>query len=400
MENKKLSLFALLTAALVITSAPAISANIPAIETTFPTIHREWINLFTTIPALFIIIGIFCSITIERWFGVKRTILVSLFLVAFFGTIPVWYNGSFYVLFLSRCVLGLGIGLFNRLIIQTISSLTRGDTKLKARYLGLESAFEGLGGILMTLSVGRLVKISWQLSFLVYALAIVGFFGILIYFKEPTTLDELQVVTRLTKVPKDLKRKMIGLTILLFMIVSLFIVFNLQVTALLIEKRIGQATQGSDLIACISVGAFLAGNLFGKTYHMIHAKVLPLATLVSGLTLIWISQTSSLLLVMILSGVLGFSFRHIIPFFNHLFTSKGDAETRYGTILIIMAYNLGTTASPFIVKLLSMLHIEKASMILMISGGCFLAIDLASYCLNLNCYWIGLRSIDRHLIPR
>ena len=376
MENKKLSLFALLTAALVITSAPAISANIPAIETTFPTIHREWINLFTTIPALFIIIGIFCSITIERWFGVKRTILVSLFLVAFFGTIPVWYNGSFYVLFLSRCVLGLGIGLFNRLIIQTISSLTRGDTKLKARYLGLESAFEGLGGILMTLSVGRLVKISWQLSFLVYALAIVGFFGILIYFKEPTTLDELQVVTRLTKVPKDLKRKMIGLTILLFMIVSLFIVFNLQVTALLIEKRIGQATQGSDLIACISVGAFLAGNLFGKTYHMIHAKVLPLATLVSGLTLIWISQTSSLLLVMILSGVLGFSFRHIIPFFNHLFTSKGDAETRYGTILIIMAYNLGTTASPFIVKLLSMLHIEKASMILMISGGCFLAIGL------------------------
>lgn len=109
---------------------------------------------------------------------------------------------------------------------------------------------------------------------------------------------------------------------------------------------------------------------------MIHAKVLPLATLVSGLTLIWISQTSSLLLVMILSGVLGFSFRHIIPFFNHLFTSKGDAETRYGTILIIMAYNLGTTASPFIVKLLSMLHIEKASMILMISGGCFLAIGL------------------------
>lgn len=380
MTRKKAQLYALLTAALVIASAPAISANIPAIAATFPTISSAWIDLFATIPALFIIVGIFLTGKIEQLIGSKNTMLLGLGFATVFGTLPAWYHGNFGLLFASRCLLGLGIGLFNRLLIQNISALTYTRPAEKARFLGLESAFEGLGGILMTLAVGQLVHISWQASFLVYGLAAIGFVMVALFVKETTghqakTRVETQMVSRATK------KKMIGLTSLLFVIVSLFIVFNLQVTALLSEKHLGQATQGSNLIACISLGAFIAGNLFGTSYRILKGSILPVATMIAGLALIGISNSTSLTTIMILSGILGFAFRHIIPFFNHLFTSSGPAVARFGTTLIIMAYNLGSTCSPFLVKGLNALHIDQATTILTIAGSSFLAIGVLTACL-------------------
>lgn len=59
------------------------------------------------------------------------------------GVFPVLKHDIFSLLFLSRCFFGLGIGLFNRLIIQMISSIFQEDPRRKATVIGLESAFEG-----------------------------------------------------------------------------------------------------------------------------------------------------------------------------------------------------------------------------------------------------------------
>lgn len=123
MNPQKKQLFALLTSALVIASAPAISANIPEISKSFPTINQTFTSLFVTIPALFIIFGVFMTNLIEKKISQKKIILLGLLIVVIFGTLPTWYSKSFSVLFISRCILGLGIGLFNRLIIQNVGDL-------------------------------------------------------------------------------------------------------------------------------------------------------------------------------------------------------------------------------------------------------------------------------------
>lgn len=281
MTQQKKQLIALLSAALVIASAPAISANIPAITGTFPHITTTFINLFTTIPALFIIFGVFLSNLMEKRLGQKKNILLGLAIVAIFGTMPAWYDRSFSVLFLSRCILGLGIGLFNRLIIQNISGLYQASIVKKARALGLESAFEGLGGIAMTLGVGQLVRFSWQLSFIVYGIAVIGFVLILLFLPEKK--EALKQKTKDTKIlAPQIKGKMLQLAVLLFLIVALFIIFNLQITPLLLEKGIGDATEGSNMIAAISIGAFTAGNLFGRTYGKLKNYILPAAAFLAG----------------------------------------------------------------------------------------------------------------------
>lgn len=90
----------------------------------------------------------------------------------------------FSLLFVSRCLFGLGIGLFNRLIIQMINDIYQNNPGKQASLIGIESAFEGLGGICLTLIVGQLLKINWYTSFYVYALALPVFVAFLFFVPE------------------------------------------------------------------------------------------------------------------------------------------------------------------------------------------------------------------------
>lgn len=383
MNQRKKQFIALLSAALVIASAPAISANIPAIKESFPNVNSTFINLFTTIPSLFIIFGVFLTNILERKVDSKKIILVGLSIVIIFGTLPVWYSNNFQVLFLSRCVLGLGIGLFNRLVLQNVSMLYQDSPSKKARAIGLESASEGLGGILMVVLVGQLVKISWQTSFLVYGIALIGFVLILFIFPKDGNMNKTSKITSQENISKHTKAKMIRLSILLFCIVGFFIIFNLQITPLLIEKKIGNSTQGSNMIAGISIGAFLAGNFFGKTYHLFQNKILPIACLFAGLFILLTTKSTSLTLTLLCSAGLGFSFRNIMPFFTHLFTSNGNkAVSNFGTTAILISYNLGATLAPYFVKVINYVGFSTPSSILQFSSFFFIVIFILTLMFN------------------
>ncbi|WP_207940991.1 hypothetical protein DOK78_001457 [Enterococcus sp. DIV2402] len=347
-------LIALLSVALVVNSAPAISANIPAITQYFSKINPVYVGLLTTIPSLFLVIGVFLTSFIEKKIGKKYTIITGLIIVGIFGTLPAWYQGSFALLFLSRCLLGLGIGLFNRLLIQMISQLFQKDNLKKAKALGLESACEGLGGIFMTIAVGQLVKINWESSFLVYAFAMISLLFVFVFIPNEST-NKAEASVREVKVSKERKIKSILLGFVLFCIVLLFINYNLQITPLLIEQGIGDATNGSNMIAAIATGAFIAGNLFGVTYAYLQRWLLPLAAFVAGGSIFLTSWSFSVAFTLICSLVLGFAFRNIMPYFMHTFTTGGEAVAKFGTTVVLVAYNLGATLAPYASQGISLL---------------------------------------------
>ncbi|WP_233724045.1 hypothetical protein [Listeria ivanovii] len=54
-----MNLLALLSVALIVNSAPAISANIPAITESFKEVNPVYVGLLTTVPSLFLIAGVF-----------------------------------------------------------------------------------------------------------------------------------------------------------------------------------------------------------------------------------------------------------------------------------------------------------------------------------------------------
>lgn len=347
----RLKTYSLLSVALLIPSGPLIAANIPAIAKEFPKINPTHIGLLTTIPSLFVILGVLIANHLELWIGKKKTILIGLGIVFLAGTFPVLKHDNLPLLFLSRCFLGLGIGLFNRLIIQMISD-TFDNPRKKATVIGLESAFEGLSGICLTFLVGQLLKINWYTSFLIYALA----FPISLVFLFFIPDDRKQMSKRKEEPYKPASgnptnigsyRSIIGYGIFLFVIVTIFMNYNIQITPLLLEKHIGNATTGSNNLAFIGLGVLIAGFLFGRIFQLLKGYIMPVTLLLLGISLYVTTISESILLTTFCSIVVGFSFRCIMPYLLHTFTQQTAKIARFGTTTVLVAYNIGATLSPY-----------------------------------------------------
>lgn len=139
----------------------------------------------------------------------------------------------------------------------------------------------------------------------------------------------------------------IGFGILLFVIVTLFINYNIQITPLIMEKNIGNATNGSNMIAFIGLGAFIAGFSFGKLYKLLRHYIVPLAILFLGVSMFMTTISQSIVLTTFCSMVIGFSFRCIMPYLLHTFTQQIANMAKLGTTIVLVAYNLGATLSPY-----------------------------------------------------
>ncbi|SMQ81600.1 Predicted arabinose efflux permease, MFS family [Bacillus sp. OV166] len=351
-RTDRLKTYSLLSVALLISSGPLIAANIPAIEKEFPTVNPTHVGLLTTIPSLFVILGILIANRLELWFGKKRTILIGLGVVFLAGVFPVLKHDIFSFLFISRCFFGLGIGLFNRLIIQMISDIFQEDPRRKATVIGLESAFEGLGGICLTLIVGQLLKINWYTSFLIYALALPIFLGFFLFVpddKKQRAKRKAEPNTTVSDSPDEVGSygSVIGYGILLFLIVTFFINYNIQITPLLLEKHIGNATIGSNNLAFIGLGAFIAGFSFGRIFQLLKDYIMPVALLLLAISIYITTISESILLTTFCSMTIGFSFRCMMPYLFHTFTQKSEKVAKLGTTMVLVAYNIGATLSPY-----------------------------------------------------
>lgn len=86
--------FSLLSASLLVASAPAINANIPAMAEAFPTIPLSMVEMLTTIPSMFLMLSVLISSFIAKKIGYKQTISLGLMIVAISGIIPIFFRTS------------------------------------------------------------------------------------------------------------------------------------------------------------------------------------------------------------------------------------------------------------------------------------------------------------------
>lgn len=236
-----ISKLSLLSVSLLVVSGGAIAANIPAIEQTYPHVNQTIIELLTTMPSLFIILTVLISPKLAAKVGDTAIIQLGILLVLIAGLLPV-VTGSFGWLFFSRLLFGVGVGLFNPLLYAVSSKLYSGAEL--AKMIGLQSAFEGIGGMMMTFLVGQLLMINWRVSFLAYGLALPIFCLFCLFVPKSTATEEAKEVT-------DEKADSLvwGYGMLLVIVVTIYMSPAVKLTSLLLSKGIGDATDGSNLMA-------------------------------------------------------------------------------------------------------------------------------------------------------
>lgn len=142
--DKKILRFALLSASLLVGSAAAINANIPAMAQHFDQVPLSMVEMLTTVPSLFLMISVLTSSLIAKRVGYKQTITIGLGIVMIAGIVPLLID-NFMIILISRAMLGFGVGLFNSLLVSMINYFY--DAKERSSMYGYNQHLKGPGGI-------------------------------------------------------------------------------------------------------------------------------------------------------------------------------------------------------------------------------------------------------------
>lgn len=174
----------LLVSALTIMSGATVAPALPGIEMAFGDHPRAalYSRLVLTIPALSIsVVALLAGALIDR-VGRRGPLLAAMVLYAVSGSAGLILD-TLPGLLISRLVLGVAVG-----FIMTISTALAGDYfsgEERTRFMGWQSAFVGLGGLVFLTGGGWLASIHWRAPFAIYGLALPLIPAIVSYLPEP-----------------------------------------------------------------------------------------------------------------------------------------------------------------------------------------------------------------------
>lgn len=342
----KLTKFSLLSVSLLVVSGGAIAANIPAIMTAYPTIDPTLVELITTIPSLFIILTVPFSHIFAKKIGYKLSVQLGIGIVLGAGIIPVFAQ-SFWFLFFSRILFGIGIGLFNPLLFSLAGKMYQG--KELSSVIGFQSAFEGIGGMIITFTVGQLLIMNWRSSFLAYLLAL----PVLLLFTGFVPDVALEKEENKSKtVNQTITPSTYGYIALLIIVVTIYMSVTVKITSLLLEKGFGNATDGSNLIALVGLGAMTAGASFGSIVTITKKWTLPLSFIVLSFSMFMIAYSQNLVSISFAVLLCGFSFRTFIPYLFNEVNQDSNGNSEKSTSLLLIGFNIGAAFAPISISLL------------------------------------------------
>lgn len=170
--------------ALTIMAAATLSPALPAIESHFAGTPQSALltRLVVTFPALWIALCAPLAGMIADRFGRRPLLLVSVLLYGVAGMSGLMLD-SLHAILAGRALLGVAVA-----GIMTAVTALAGDYYVGAareRFMGLQAAFTGFGGLLFLAAGGVLAEWHWRAPFAVYALAFLLWPAVLWQLAEP-----------------------------------------------------------------------------------------------------------------------------------------------------------------------------------------------------------------------
>lgn len=383
MKKEQVLKYSLLSASLLVGSAPAINANIPAMASAFDTIPLAMIEMLTTVPSLFLMISVLISSFIAKKIGYKQTASLGLLIVAVSGILPVFVS-NFYLILISRAMLGFGIGLFNSLTVALVNSFYQG--KDRAKMYGLQSAFEGAGGIFITFIAGQLLKIGWQAPFLAYAIAIPVCIVFIKFIPKVATANDISVDTNVIVKENGFKKDnimLISFIALLFVAASLYMTMGIKISTLITTVGYGNASDASLVIILLSLGAITAGTLFSKIIKIFKQLTPIIGLLILALAMFLIGISNSMIITFAGGFLTGFGFKIFMPYLIDRINNSQIKNTPLATSLLLVGFNLGAFISPYSSLFVQNIALSDSlnSLFIVLSGG-FICLAVIMLVLN------------------
>ena len=355
MKLNSLAKFSLLSISILLMSHLAISPVIPNLYRLYnaqnPNIGLASVESLATIPAMMITLFVLLSNFIIKGIGKKNTVLLALAIIFIFGLVPV-FTTNFKIVFISRLLLGAGIGLFNSLSISMISDFFDEDTR--GTMIGMRTAFLNIGKALTTFISGYLIVYGVQYTFLVYALALPIFVLFLVFVPNPKNNESKQISIKFHK-------ETIILTLLTLLVGISYMGATIKIPTLLVEKYHLHPEVSRNLLTILAISGIFSGFLFGELVKKFKNLTLSIMLLfmTCGSFIFAIFQSS--ILFTIGAILIGISFVGTMSF-NFFYISK-KLENKYinfATSVILVGGNIGVILTPVVLtKLPEIFRLEK-----------------------------------------
>lgn len=161
----------LVASSLTIMSGATIAPILPDLQAHFADVPNAelWVKLVLTIPGLFIAaMAPVAGLLVDRW-GRMPVLLASAVLYGLAGTSGFfvdWLPG----LLAGRAILGVAVAGLMTACTTLVGDYFEGAER--TRFMGLQNAFVGFGGVAFLTAGGLLASLSWRAPFLIYAAAL------------------------------------------------------------------------------------------------------------------------------------------------------------------------------------------------------------------------------------
>lgn len=256
----------LLASSLTVMAGAIIAPSLPLIREHFqaaPGVDLQ-VRLVLTMPALFIVLGAPLAGWIADRRGRRGLLLWAILGYAIAGSSGA-YLASLESILLGRALLGLAVAGIMTAVTALLADYYAGEER--ARVMGMQAAFMGLGGVLFTAMGGVLAGVDWRGPFLVYLLALGLFPLALLTLWEPdrSSTEPLPLPgTGVTKVgaPMAVLAPVYG--------VSFLLQLSFYTIPVQLPFRLAEVAGGGPLMAGLAIGT---SSLFFSLSSLLSARV-------------------------------------------------------------------------------------------------------------------------------
>ena len=301
------------------------------------------VELLFSIPSMAIIFILLITPWLSKKLSEKHMIIFGLLLTALGGGLPV-VSQNYLLVFVSRLLLGSGIGFINARAISVISEYYQG--KERRKLLGLRGSFEVLGNAGLTALVGLLLTFGWSKSFMIYFLALPILVLYLVFAPKKVvkgTNDKIKTKADLTYI--------VALAILAGFVITINTGINLRIPLLVVEFGLGTPAQASLVLSAMMLMGIIAGMSFGQLIAMFHKQLIPICLVLFSLTLLGVGLPSNLMVLTISAMASGFLYSLMVTAVFSLVADRVEYSlVGSATTLVLVFCNIGGASAAILLS--------------------------------------------------
>ena len=357
--KKLLEKVSILSLSLVLTTSFSISSALPYMFEYYKDLPKSQIELLVTLPSAGIMLTLFLNTFIERFLDERKMIITGLLILSIFGMVP-FINQAYPILFISRFIFGMGVGLINAKAISIISERYHGRERVQT--LGFRGSAEVVGTALVTLFVGFLLQFGWTSSFLAYGAGLIVLF-LFMTFVPYHQQEESQYTQANHKEP--LQKEEWKLTIILAIVAAMIVLCNVGVTlripSIVAYTFKDQHNSASFILSAMQLVGILAGLTFSGLVHLFKSKLITYSGIAYGFSMMAVALSPTIPLLALSALFSGYTYSTALTMVFQILSAKIPAKRlNQVTSVAVLGCSFGAAITPFALNTIGLISDSNA----------------------------------------